>query len=177
MRGGAALNAISQPWIDRFLETLAIVRREGDHLRFSRDRVFGEPVTPQRMENLERAPEDAERLEAFVSRFGRMQDTIGNKLLPRWLRAQAEEPGTLIEVLNRAEHLGVIDSAEDWLVARELRNRLVHEYMNDPHAFAGDLQEAPGYATMLLHVHDRVRDFAAQRMAIAGQQLPQPLLE
>ena len=36
------------------------------------------------------APELAEQLEAFVSRFGRMQDTIADKLIPRWLMGLAE---------------------------------------------------------------------------------------
>ncbi len=55
----------------------------------------------------DRHPELAKRLEAFVSRCGRMQDTIADKLLPRWLLAMAETPGSQIAVLNRAERLGV----------------------------------------------------------------------
>ena len=66
----------------------------------------------------------AERLEAFVSRFGRMQDTIADKLLPRWLLAQAETPGSQIETLNRAEKLGVLPDVEQWLEARKLRNHI-----------------------------------------------------
>ncbi len=165
-----------QSLIDRFIDTLTVVKREGEHLRFSYGRVFEEPVTHKRIQQLEQSPEEAERLEAFVSRFGRMQDTIGNKLLPRWLRAQAEEPGTLIEVLNRAERVGVLESAEDWLVARELRNRLVHEYMQEPRAFAEDLRIAGEYTMMLHRTYDHVREFASQRMGLPQDSLPPALL-
>jgi len=169
------VTAVDPLRLERFLDTLEVVKREGDHLCFSYGRVFDEPVNEERIGQLEQSPEDAERLEAFVSRFGRMQDTIGNKLLPRWLRAQAEEPGTLIEVLNRGERLGVVESAEDWLVARELRNRLVHEYMKDPAAFAEDLRTAGGYAEMLHRTYNHVRGFAARRMQIPAERLPPEL--
>ena len=91
------------------------------------------------------------------------------------MRAQAEEPGTLIEVLNRAERLGVLASTENWLSARALRNRLVHEYMEDPDTFAEDLQTAEGYTSMLLATHDRVRKFAIRRMQLPESSLPAPL--
>lgn len=70
-----------------------------------------------------------------MSRFGRMQDTIADKLFPRWLLALAETPGSQIETLNRAERLGILNSTERWLEMRNLRNRLVHEYMTDSAKF------------------------------------------
>ena len=71
-----------------------------------------------------------------MSRYGRLQDTIADKLLPRWLRALAERPGSQIEVLNRAEQLGVLEDVSQWLEARQLRNTLIHEYMEDSATFA-----------------------------------------
>jgi len=35
--------------------------------------------------------------------------------------------------------LGVLTSTEQWLEARNLRNRLVHEYITEPEKFAEDL--------------------------------------
>lgn len=85
---------------------------------------------------MEQDRERAERLEAFVSRFGRMQDTLADKLLPRWLSALAEPVGSQIENLNRAERLGVVEDTLQWLEARKLRNRLVHEYAIEAADFA-----------------------------------------
>ena len=117
----------------------------------------------------------AERLEAFVSRFGRMQDTIAARLLPRWLTALAETPGSQIETLNRAERLNVVESVEDWLTARQLRNRLVHEYMEKPDAFAEDLMLAREYTGLLLGTFNNLRDFAAHRMGVDDTRLPPQL--
>ncbi len=162
--------------VDRFLWTLDIVSREGEHLSYSWGRLFSPPVDAAWVRGLEERPELAERLEAFVSRFGRMQDTIADKLLPRWLLALAETPGSQIETLNRAERLGVVEDVERWLEARKLRNRLVHEYMDSPAAFAEDLALAKEYSLLLWDSYNRLREFAAKRMEIDEARLPKPLI-
>lgn len=169
------MTASSQLPIDRFQSTLEIVAREGQHLRYSWNRLFTQPIDSDWVKELEGKPEIAERLEAFISRFGRMQDTIADKLLPRWLRAMAEIPGSQIETLNRAERLGVVDSVEQWLEARQLRNRLVHEYMEDEAAFTDDLLLAKKYTIMLLETYNRIREFSTTRMNLTESSLPRQL--
>lgn len=158
--------------LERFLATLHIVAKESQHLEWSQQRLFGETIDRAWVESLPGRPELAERLEAFVSRYGRLQDTLGEKLLPRWLLALAEQPGSLIEVLNRAERLGVVEDVSAWLEARQLRNRLVHEYMTDSAAFTEDLRLAEAYSRMLIETYRRVRDDAHSRMKIPESQLP-----
>lgn len=114
--------------------------------------------------NLEQNPLCAEQLEAYMSRFGRMQDTMADKLLPRWLLALAEAPGSQIETLNRAERLGVLSSTEKWLQARNLRNRLVHEYMTTHYSLLTTYQSMPEIAIRVTqiskcyHLYDTPRD-------------------
>ena len=115
----------------------------------------------------------AEGLEAFVSRFGRMQDTIGEKLLPRWLIALAETPGSMIENLNRVERLGVLTNVDRWLEARQLRNRLIHEYMKTPETLAADLLLAREYCRDLFTTYSRLRDYAITRMGVSQVELPE----
>ena len=41
-----------------------------------------------------------------------------------------QEPvGTALENLDRAEKLGLVQSADAWVAVRKLRNQLVHEYV------------------------------------------------
>ncbi len=159
----------------RFLQTLEIVAREGKHLSYSWISLYRNTIGAEWVRNLEHDPGCAERLEAFVSRFGRMQDTIADKLLPRWLLALAEVPGSQIETLNRAERLGVLPSTERWLEARNLRNRLVHEYIIDPARFAEDLMLAREYSLMLLDTFNRLRLDAIMRMGHKAEDLPEEL--
>lgn len=162
--------------IARFLQILEIVAREGKHLLYSWNSLFSQAIDVEWVDNLEHDPVRAERLEAFVSRFGRMQDTMADKLFPRWLIALAETPGSQIETLNRAERLGVLTRTEEWLEARYLRNRLVHEYMTDPAKFAEDLMLAREYSVMLLDTFNRVRKDAIDRMGQAAKDLPEALV-
>jgi len=162
----------SLPPIDRFLSTLAIVAKEAMHLEWSRARLFEQNIDAKWVDSLTAQPELAERLEAFVSRYGRLQDTLADKLLPRWLLALAEQLGSQIEVLNRAERLGVVEDVASWLEARQLRNRLIHEYMTDSAAFAEDLNLAETYSRMLIETYLRLREDAATRLKIAASQLP-----
>ncbi|MEF3192679.1 MAG: hypothetical protein K6346_00430 [Halothiobacillaceae bacterium] len=166
------MNTLQRSDRTRFLATLHIVAKESAHLEWSRQRLFSQPITPAWVDALDRQPELAERLEAFVSRYGRLQDTIADKLLPRWLHALAERPGSLIEVLNRAEQLGVLTDVSEWLEARQLRNSLIHEYMEDSVTFAENIQLAERYSHLLLETYLRVRSDAATRLNIAPHELP-----
>lgn len=162
--------------VARFLHTLEIVAKEGRHLSYSWNNLSNQTIDVEWVIGLEQKPDCAERLEAFVSRFGRMQDTMADKLLPRWLLALAEVTGSQIETLNRAERLGVLSSTERWLEARNLRNRLVHEYMIDPTKFVEDLCLAKEYSLMLMETFNRVRQDAMTRMGYKQESLPEALL-
>lgn len=172
----------SRDWNDRFpmerlLWTLDVVHREGHHLLYSWNSLFAQDRQTDEdwVKTLDDHPEEAIYLEAFVSRFGRMQDTIAHKLLPRWLEALAESPGSQIEMLNRAERLGVIESTENWLMARKLRNRLIHEYMRDPGDFAAALDEARKAALILTETYNRLRDDLPRRLSVSEDDLPPSL--
>ena len=87
-------------------------------------------------------PDLAERVDAFVARFGRLQDTLAGGLLPRLLEAMLEPVGSTLDNLYRAERLGWVRSASDWAELRLLRNRMIHEYVEDPAELADALQAA-----------------------------------
>ncbi len=102
----------------RFLSLLEIVRREGELLLKTDARLFTANLDATWVERLENDEDLAERLDAFVSRFGRMQDTLGDKLIPSLLRSLAEKPDSTLDNLNRAEKLGLLTSVIEWLDVR-----------------------------------------------------------
>lgn len=131
-----------------------IVPKERDHLESTDRRLFAEPFTAQRAGMLDENPELAERVEAFVSRFGRLQDTLGDKLLPLFLKAAGEQVGVAIDNLDRAERLGLMPSVEEWMTMRKLRNQMVHEYIEDNRILANALQSGHGFVPTLRSVTD-----------------------
>jgi hypothetical protein len=61
-------------------------------------------------------------VEAFISRFGRLQDTLGDKLLPNLPAFVGERTATVVDNLDCAERLDWIKSSDSWLETRKLRN-------------------------------------------------------
>jgi hypothetical protein len=80
-----------------------VVEREITHLAGTDKRLFSSPFDRTKAVRLDNDPELAERVEAFVGRFARLQDTIGDKLLPALLTALGETPGAAIDNLDRAD--------------------------------------------------------------------------
>jgi len=138
----------------RFLTRVA--DKEARHLALTTERLFAAPFTPERVVELEQAPDLAERVDAFVGRFGRLQDTLGDKLLPVLLGALGEKSGAVIDNLDRAERLGLIPSAEQWMEMRKLRNQMVHDYVEDPLVLADALETAHGFVPVLAEVANRL---------------------
>jgi len=127
-----------------------VVARECGHLRTTDQRLFAEPFTLERGRQLEKDPDLAERVEAFVGRFGRLQDTVGDKLLPLLLRALGENPAAAIDNLDKAERLGLIQAADQWMAMRKLRNQMIHEYVEDLKVLVDALQTGHGFVATLI---------------------------
>ena len=85
-----------------------------------------------------------------MGRFGRLQDTVGDKLLPLLLAALGERTAAVIDNLDRAERLGLIDSADQWMTMRNLRNQMVHEYVEDPVVLISALQSGHAVVPTLI---------------------------
>lgn len=127
-----------------------VARREAEHLSGTDTRLFVHPLTVADIERQDREPELAERVDAFVARFGRLQDTLAVGLLPMLLQLSLEPVGTVIDNLNRAERLGWIRSVSGWARSRVQRNRMVHEYVEDMQLLADSLNAAhAGVADLL----------------------------
>ena len=77
-----------------------VVIKECDYLIYTVEKLS--QVDPQFhwLDALEQNADLTERLDAFVSRFCRLQDTLGDKLLPVYLRIQLEPIGTRTYVDN-----------------------------------------------------------------------------
>jgi hypothetical protein len=127
--------------------------------------LFGELALAQTLKQLDIDPLLAERLDAFVSRFGRLQDTVTYKLLPALLQAMAEPRGAALENLDRAEKLGWLDSADQWLEMRKLRNQMVHECIEDRVVLTDALQAGHAFVPMMLAVASRLIEKTQQRLS------------
>lgn len=117
-----------------------VTEKEAAHLEITDGRLFARPLDAKALASLEQDVALSEQVDAFVSRFARLQDTLGDKLLPIYLELLGEPRAAAIDNLNRAEKLGLVESAEQWMSLRFLRNQMVHEYIEDLQKLAAALE-------------------------------------
>lgn len=101
-----------------------------------------------------------EAVEAFTSRFARTIDLLANKVLRALDLVELEPSGSLLDVLNRAEARGLVDSSELLREMKNLRNTIAHDYVGEqlPETFAACVEFAPE----LLGVATRVQDYCSR---------------
>ena len=149
---------------DRLAFLLETVALEAEHLQATDRRLFAEAFTSERAASLRGDPLLAERLDAFSARFARLQDTVGDKLLPALLNRLGEPLGSVLDNLDRAARLGLMTQpSETWVAARALRNRMVHEYIRNPDLLAQAVNEAHRAVPMLVALAESCARYAASR--------------
>lgn len=128
------------------------MRKQIKLLHRSDQTLFSSIQKPWSLAELESDDLLANAVETFVARFGRLQDILGDKLLPRLLKALGENPSSFADNLDLAEKLGWMESVSDWLGVRALRNQMIHEYLEDLHILKIALEKAHAFVPKLIQV-------------------------
>ncbi len=111
--------------VKNLIDTLDQLNQAKKHLEISYKRCqkFG-LESPQTEENLI-------EFEALISRFARLVDMLIHKVFRSIDAVELIDGGTLIDVINRAEKRGLIDSASEIRVLKDIRNDIAHEYLTE----------------------------------------------
>jgi hypothetical protein len=139
---------------------LELAQTEVTHLAYTHRTLFAQTLNLEWVQLLHEREDQSEKIDAFVSRFGRLQDHIGEKLIPRFSALLGESPKSLLDVLAYAERMGWIDNVDAFVSARKLRNLLVHEYLVDAKLFLEALQSADKATLMLISVVNKIAQYA-----------------
>ncbi len=150
--------------IERARFLVRVVQKEISHLQQTDERLFSEPFTAERVALLTEDITLAERTEAFASRFSRLQDSVGDKLLPLLFHLYGEHSTPFIDSLDRAERLGLIDSTDQWMEVRKLRNQMVHEYIEDPGLLSSALNAGHAAVPLVIDAAMRVSKEVVRRI-------------
>lgn len=122
-------------------------------------------------------------LDQLAYRFMKLQDGLGEKVLPGVLTATLDPlppDATFAEKLQRLERLGALASADGWRLGalaaadgwrllREVRNSLAHEYPENPALQAAALTRLLVGVRDLLCIWGGIRVFADTRLNISGE--------
>ena len=98
-------------------------------------------------------PEQIKTIDAFIFRFIKLQDFMGEKLFKSFLDSIGEynEIMSLLDALDRMEKLGIIQNADDWMNYRKIRNKLTHEYPNNQNEIIEGIKTA-------LNIFEKIED-------------------
>jgi uncharacterized protein with HEPN domain len=126
------------------------------------------PFTEASIKNLSK--EESAYVEVIYSRFGKLQDTIGNKIFSAILTITGETPLTFIDKLNTLEKLRYLDDAAWWLKIRDLRNQITHDYEDDYETIAEHTNTLIEQSHKLLAYWDYLKPRLTTLMAQAENQ-------
>lgn len=76
---------------------LELARKEAGHLAYTHRTLLDQTIDLSWVESLSHRDDLSEKIDAFVSRFGRLQDHIGEKLIPRIAALVGEAPKAMID--------------------------------------------------------------------------------
>jgi len=144
------------------LLALDLARKAVQRLRYSQQTLFTQSIDVNWVQQLSQNDDQAEKVEAFVSRFGRLQDYIGEKLVPRFATLLGESPKSMLDMMVYAEKMQWINNAEEFFSIRKLRNLLIHEYMSDAQLFLDALLAARDATEMLFQAVQSIETTAAR---------------
>jgi hypothetical protein len=85
-------------------------------------------------------PEKRAILDAYLKRFASIQDFLGAKIFSILLEIAGINNTKMSEVLSNIEKENIIDSLENWIELREVRNELEHDYPEELQEALNDLK-------------------------------------
>jgi uncharacterized protein with HEPN domain len=116
------------------------------------------PIEASQLNNL--SEENFLFSELLISRFAKLQDILGAKLIDLFLLQQGEtiENLTMLDKINRLEALNIIADANLWLNMREARNHVAHEYPDNPELTAKYLNQIVMLAPKLIDLFNNIKN-------------------
>lgn len=149
---------------DRLNEAVQLCGIHSQRMSFAWDKI--KMHFPLDRENFLRLrPEDLSFFDQLIFRFSKMQDSMGGKLFPAILENLGEEAKGVpfIDQLNKLEELNIIGSADEWILLRETRNIVTHEYPFITDEVIQGLNLLSNHYLLIMEIWKRVETYINKR--------------
>lgn len=101
------------------------------------------------------------RFETLCSRYSRGIDFLIRKIFRTLDEYEFENQGTLVDVVNNAHKRGLFDDIEELRIMKDVRNTVVHEYIEDD--LAEVFEEVLQYTETLIRIVNNTLLYIDQR--------------
>ena len=120
------------------------------------------PLNSDKVENLDK--ENLLLLELLTSRFAKLQDLLGSKIIGDFLAMteDARENMTMLDKIHMLERLEIIEDSELWKEMRVVRNNISHEYPDKPELTAENLNRIFELAPKLIQLFVNIKSKTEQ---------------
>jgi len=95
----------------------------------------------------------------------KLQDFMDERLFKAFLIKTGDfrDNMSFIDILDKLEKLKKIDSTEEWVKIKQLRNKMAHEYPDEQEEIVNDIKEAIKKVDYLAKVYKDIKDFLIKR--------------
>lgn len=151
------------PHRELILTKLRHVYRMREYLAHSHQNLLAQGIVGKPIHTLTLS--ESEILAAFRMRFSEFQEHLG-----KLLRAIAQEEEIKItgfsDVLAFSEKADILDCADDWKKARDVRNQINHEYEEDAEILLPLIALMADSVAVLYRIHDRAINYCATKLGV-----------
>ena len=153
--------------VDRLKEAVQLCNIHVERMSFAfkkTEKLF--PLTEEKFIHIE--PEELSFIDQLIFRFSKLQDCMGGKLFPAILENLGEEISGVpfIDILSKLEKLNLLKNTKDWLLLRETRNIVTHEYPFVTKEVIDGLNLLSKHYVLILSIWVKMEDYVAKRFGI-----------
>ncbi len=150
--------------IDKLKEAVQLCSIHAERMNFARDRITRHfPLNRQKYLQLEQ--EELSFFDQLIFRFSKLQDSMGSRLFPILLENLGEESKRMpfIDQLVKLEELNILSDAEEWMVLRETRNIVTHEYPFVAEEVIQGLNLLFAHSELISKIWDQINEYIDNR--------------
>lgn len=104
--------------------------------------------------------DEVQDIDQYLYRFSKLQDTLGQKIFKAIVKIY--EPTTqvmpFLDMLNLLEKLNFLESQKEWVYLREKRNRIAHQYDDEPYEMTEAINDILHQKDILKSIYLRVKE-------------------
>lgn len=115
------------------------------------------PLTVQKYQNLDK--NEVQAIDQYLYRFSKLQDTIGQKIFKMIIEIYEMQSEILpfIDILNKLEKLDFLDNKKEWLNLREKRNKIAHQYDDEPYEMTEAINDILNQKEILKSIYLKIK--------------------
>jgi hypothetical protein len=109
--------------------------------------------------------DERETLESLTSRYGRALDFLTQRLLRTIDKIELTDEGSVLDRVNRFKKRGVLRDEIDYGLLKDLRNRIVHEYIIDESDSV--VKEVLTNSHLIVEMFEKAVDYCSKKRLIS----------